>query len=300
MGPAKIVKPSSARSGSLVASRSDCLVWRQPQEAEPIKAWLQQRNNAQLLRMLRIVKDPELILYEAHLERLRFRVWDALRPLVPIISILERGGKCRLCYRGSLTDGLRNAKKSLVGQQGSIAQVLDLRAFDVDAFIEVPDDIWDDWVAKSFVPDYKKNAQWSLTDLHIHLKFYLKPIGEIPKGKLLLYAEATVLREKVGLVIQYMEGAKAALAKIPGYKTTNSGLADFSLVIQPAKKTAKETEHGKAYDQRSLAWSRLGLTEVFLPHEEQREKEGRTPLSVVLREMHIEIEDAGPSPGKSW
>lgn len=270
---------------------------------DPIKAFLQQRNNERLLRMLRIEKDEDVRAHEKRLVELRNMVWESLHPLLEVIPLLEKGGKCRLCYRGSLTDGIRNAKKSLSTKDGKVAQLLDIKAFDVDAFIEVPDDVWDDWVKKGFIPEMKKNSKWSLTDLHGHLKFFEKSNEEVAKlfenkdvdlnGKLLLFAEARELRAAVGLIIKSMEQAQSNLTKVPGYKTTNTGLADFSLIIQPARKTSKELVHGKLFDQGSLERSELSLTEVFLRHDKPTEDIG-TLLSVVLREVHIEIEDIPP------
>jgi len=205
---------------------------------------------------------------------------------------------CRLLYRGSLTDGLRNTTKSLVGDGGlKTAQLLNPHGFDVDAFIDLPDPIWLSWAERKFIPAEKvAQAKCSLTDISNHLTFFKKDPSTIEEGakRVTFLANrdaALALRERLIELERAMNEAKGRLARLPGYKRTGGNEIDFSLIIQPTSKTEKQQEQGKPYSSGELLRSILGVREVFMRHAETNR--GEDLLTVLAPEIHVEIIHAG-------
>ncbi|HLL53300.1 MAG TPA: hypothetical protein VK447_07135, partial [Myxococcaceae bacterium] len=185
-----------------------------PPSSSTVTGTMQLRNDERLFSMLRLLKSSDLVEYEVQVNQLRLGVWMALRTIVPSLSLLNRFGPCRLCYRGSLTDAVRNAKKSGETSTGKVAQLLDLSAFDVDAFIEVPDALWEYWCGKKFVPALNvARGKCSLTDIRNHLAYFLK---SPPEGEEERYTEARLLQKDLSAIITVMENvARPLLAQVP-------------------------------------------------------------------------------------
>jgi hypothetical protein len=204
--------------------------------------------------------DPK---YREQIVLIRQQIQSILEPISASIEKIVPGAVLR--YRGSLTDGIKNFTKSkplnvidsLTGDVIKITEIdfgkkaipVNLEAFDLDAFIEIPMDLWTEWEQAGLMLDRKES-----------------PI----KGKLLLEQwlghlnKLTETNSKAGpaidIVVQLLQLEKIAqieLLKVKGYKTKETGnketVADFEMVLQSPNKTRKEKEYGKPYPLGELS-----------------------------------------------
>jgi hypothetical protein len=224
----------------------------------------------------------------------REKVTIALLPLSQCVLAFSPG--CVLKYRGSLTDTARNSAKSSslaqfsealqacrvplvlncmntlsqeITQQCS-AGVINLKNFDVDAFIEVPDVLWGRWVELKLIPGLGiSKGKVSLSDVLIYLQFYKKTLQELDALKISQERGLAALNliKRIELVLAAVTQAQARLSHIEGYKRDVKGGIDFSLIIQPASSSADQRQRGKPYPLNQLSGP-LGIyraREILLP-----------------------------------
>jgi hypothetical protein len=243
---------------------------------------------------------------EPKLLETRRKVNAALLSLAQAVLALDPSLDCRLCYRGSLTDATRNATKSISLQhlvdavlsapgatsfnftqtvteatrRSLSARVINLNSFDVDAFVEVPNGVWDEWVQNKFVPALgAQKKKISLTDMVNHMLFFKKTPEQFAMLNIPLNrAQAGMaLGGKLEELEREMRRAQSKLSSIAGYKRNGDGEIDFSLIIQPARTTHAQVQRGKPYPVGQLDHP-LSLhrgREILLKHD-------RTPAKALV------------------
>jgi hypothetical protein len=205
--------------------------------------------------------------YVGQIEDVRARLDELLAPAVSRVQHLIPGSSIK--YRGSLTDAIKNFTKSTPPEQQKPATTayadfekravpVNLRAFDVDAFIEVPDPIWETWQQAGLIPDKK--------DMPIKGKMILDkwiPILETASVKGAHKEAATKTLQQVLALKDIEAELQKALSTVAGYKTAEkTGVAEFELVLQPGKKSKKEVEYGKPYPLGELSQSGSAYEEL--------------------------------------
>lgn len=215
---------------------------------------------------------------------LRGLVQKALGPCAAGVAKLIPGAVIR--YRGSLTDAIKNFTKSVSFTKfteldlGKKAIPINLGAFDVDAYVEIPDSQWKDWEKKGLLPDRKDSPIKGKVVLEVW-KSHLQKVNT---------SEATSLSETVDQLQELEEECRNQLAKVPGYKLNQqTSRPDFDLVAQPEAKTKKEKEYGKPYPLGEVSKGGSPYQELVARMEMLRE-DGVQCLAVWLPEKHIEIE----------
>jgi hypothetical protein len=204
--------------------------------------------------------------YVGQIEDVRAVLDKLLAPAVSRVQSLIPGAAIK--YRGSLTDAIKNFTKStpVERQKPATAAYADfekravpvnLKAFDVDAFIEVPDATWEGWESAGLIPAKK--------DMPIKGKMLLDkwiPLLSAASEKDTGVAAKAALAQVLALKEVETELQKA-LSKVAGYKTTGeTHEAEFELVVQPGKKTRKEVTYGKPYPLGELSQSGSAYEEL--------------------------------------
>jgi hypothetical protein len=190
---------------------------------------------------------------------------DAREQVGDVLARAESGVRAwvkdaNIKYRGSLATGWKNAKKSL---DDNTAQRINLMQFDCDAFVELPNRVWEDWVNKSIIPPKSASAgKISLPDAIKYLKKLPTPQKE---------SELERIQEQLQGIKMVEDQLKIAFGTVKGYKMkpseTGSGSgsqADFGFVLQPVDKSLKEIKAGNAYPLDQIARAGLPLTENLL------------------------------------
>ncbi len=193
---------------------------------------------------------------------LRQRVQMILEPVAVLIHDVYPGA--RLLYRGSLTDGVKNYTKSQSSaklpewnqlQFGNKATHINVSAFDVDAFIELPNALWDRWLKFDIIPDRKDQAIKG----KIILEAWIPMLEKLAHQRnVAAYCELPKIRYLQGLetILQ------AQLMLLDGYKQ-NQTRAEFEMVLQPKRKTESAKKYGKPYKLGELSRSGSAYQELM-------------------------------------
>ena len=200
----------------------------------------------------------------------------------------------KLKYRGSLSDGMRSFRKSTpingiyvniesqaVIEFGKKISIFDENNFDVDAYVEIPNEIWDAWreIPDAFPSDSRMKEKILLKDWNFFIGKIENPTDEVLEVK-----------KYVSLLLSFEVEARQCLQDLSGYKITD-GVPDFEMPAQSASKTAKQHALGKPFPLFELSQSGLAYRELMADVRPLSE-EGAKETVVHIAEKHITI-DAG-------
>ncbi len=233
---------------------------------------------------------------------MRRRIQALLQPVAVLVAHILPGA--RLHYRGSLGDAIKNFTKSqaLLAPDQAVALHVDfgkravgvnLGAFDIDAFIDVPQEMWARWERLALVPDRKHQAIKGKVKLADWLRLLGRAADKDMPGAADELPRVRALLELEGWV-------RWQLRDITGYKRdARSGEADFEMPVQGSKKTANSLAYGKPYPLFELSQGGSAYQELMAPLKRLRE-EGIDVDGVQAPETHVRIEPGDMPQDEAW
>jgi hypothetical protein len=157
--------------------------------------------------------------------------------------------EARIKYRGSLVRGLKGYPKK--------GKTIDLKAYDCDAFIEVPSEFWLEMRDKGRAKGIEKDEQGKPTGKTIDIRGY-EPLKDITFKKV-NDPVALNFRKILDALIEIEGEAKEAIksakesGKIKGYKSTETGEIDFEFYIRADYNSTATYRTGNPYLKGQVA-----------------------------------------------
>lgn len=234
--------------------------------------------------------------YRIQIIGLRKRIQCILAPYATLIADFIPGSKLK--YRGSLADGIKNFTKSIpvitgpvIMDFGKKALCVNINAFDIDAFIEIPESLWSKWEEYGIIPDRKSQAIKG----KILLETWIPMLEKIRHKNIAAYSEIG----KMKCIRQLEIHVQHELIGLRGYKADHkTGLPEFEMVLQPESKTKQSHVYGKPYPMGELSRSGSAYQEL-LARFAQLKEEGVDESASWLQETDQTIIPQTMSPQKA-